>query len=243
MAKIRIRQRDDTIMSTYSIALEDISLVDYQKTLQDADLLPGRVMLKDDLQKNFKALRAQGIQNLKDLSDVLKTETKLTQLSNKTGISTEYLTILRREINGFLPKPVALTSFTGIDKSIIGRLAKEGIKSSKDLFERAITKENRRKLSMETGIGYDDILALAKLSDIARVNGVGPVFAQMLCEAGCDSVVKFAKADPESLFNRLQDINQNKRCTNAKYTAKDIAFCCKFAKMLPHSIEYEKEQS
>lgn len=170
----------------------------------------------------------------------IKTDIKREKLSKKTGIDDNYLTILRREINGFLPKPIPLSAFPDIDKSSLLKLSKIGIKTSQDLFEKAISKADRKALSELTGIEYDSILKLVNLSDIGRVNGVGPIFAQMLYDVKCDTIGNLSKSDEKTLYKNLIKINEKKNYTKAKFTEKDLLFCIKCAQKLPHSIQYDK---
>lgn len=224
----------------YSISLDDISLDEYEITLDNAHLLPGRVVLKTNLKVNFNLLKAQGITNLKDLSENIKTDVKRKKLSKLTNVDDNYLTILRREINGYIPKPIDLSDFPEIDKTILLKLSKVGIKTSKTLYEKTITKDDRQKLVNCIDVDYDSILMLTKLSDLGRVNGVGPVFAQMLYDVKCDTIVKFSQSNEKTLYKNLIILNDKKNYTKAKFTEKDLLFCIKCAKKLPHSIQYGK---
>lgn len=187
-------------------------------------------------------MKSIGINNLEELLNSIKTDIKRDNISKKTGIDDNYLTILRREINGFIPKPISLSVFLDIDKSLLLKLSKIGIKTSKDLFEKAISKADRKTLSELTEIRYDSILMLLKLSDIGRVNGVGPVFAQMLYDVKCDTIEKLSKSDEKNLYKNLITINDKKNYTKAKFTEKDLLFCIKYAQKLPHSIRYDKNE-
>jgi hypothetical protein len=226
----------------YSISLENISIEDYRETLEKADLLPGRMILKNNLDRNFKLFKEQKLKDLQELSAAIKTEDKRKSIAKRTGIGEEYLTILRREINGFVSKPINLSDFPEIDKTTVARLLKIGIKTSKALFENGLSKSDRRKLSETSGVDYESILVLTKLSDLGRVNGVGPVFARMLYESGCDTVKKLSKANGEALFEKLQTVNQKRNYTKAKFTIKDMAWCVRFAAKLPHSVVYDKKE-
>ena len=226
----------------YSISLETISLDDYKQTLEKATLLPGRLILKNNLDSNFKALHKQNIANLQELLDVIKTDTKRECISKQTGVGEEYLKILRREISGFISKPIDLSAFPEIDNKIVLRLAKIGIKTSKALFTKGVLKSDRQMLSEISGVSYDSILELTKLSDLGRVNGVGPIFARMLYETGCDTITKLSKAKENDLFEKLQSINQERNYTKAKFTTKDMIWCINFARKLPHSIVYDKKE-
>lgn len=84
----------------YHIEAEKISLDDLQKRIEATDLVPSRTSLLDGLGTKMKALEKQGIINLAQLRNELKTAKRLEALAKSTGIGTDYLTLLRREIEG-----------------------------------------------------------------------------------------------------------------------------------------------
>jgi hypothetical protein len=226
----------------YNISLSDISIEEYQKALKSSELLPGRRILQANIDENFKMLKSIGIRNLEELLNLITTDVKRKCISKKVGIDENYLTILRREINGSIPKPIQLTAFSCIEKSLLLKLLKIGIKTSKDLYAKAISKANRKALSELSGVEYEYILMLVKLSDLGRVNGVGPIFAQMLYDVECDTIEKLSKFDEKELYKLLLNINEKGKYTKAKFTEKDLLFCIKFAQKLPHSIQYDKNE-
>jgi hypothetical protein len=58
-------------------------------------------------------------------------------------ISTEYLTLLRGEVGDLLPKPRNLRDFSDVEREIPEKPAEWGIKNSKQLFESALTGQQR----------------------------------------------------------------------------------------------------
>ena len=123
---------EDTEMSdSYHINLKEISLDQFKQTLKQAELIPSRRILKEQIDQRFERLQAQGISNLRDLLSAAKNAKKIEDLANNTGLSEEYLTILRREVNALLPQPKNLRDFLGIEKSIVEKLEKRGIRNSK----------------------------------------------------------------------------------------------------------------
>jgi hypothetical protein len=78
----------------YHIDLEVYTLQKFKRNLESRDMIPSRVILKEDLDERFEKLEISGITNLKQLIDALKTKRKIELFSKQTGLSIEYLTIL-----------------------------------------------------------------------------------------------------------------------------------------------------
>ncbi len=78
----------------YYINLEKISIDNYKEIVITANLLPSRIILKNNIEDNFKLIKKQKITNLQELFDTLKTKKKLLTFSNQSEISLDYLTIL-----------------------------------------------------------------------------------------------------------------------------------------------------
>ena len=123
----------------YTLDLNRIPLADYQTLLANQNLLPGRRLLHDGIDRHFQALSAEQIETLAQLKQRLSAPQKLAALAAATGISQEYLTILRRELGSLEQKPVLLSAFPRMDAEVISALAKRGILHSKDYFERGET--------------------------------------------------------------------------------------------------------
>lgn len=85
----------------------------------------------------------------------------------------------------------------------------------------------------------DVLLALVKMSDLARAGWVGPIFAQLIYETGADTLEELSKSSPEELFERLRAVNSEQKLTKGSFSVKDIASCIEIAKELPKVIEYK----
>jgi predicted flap endonuclease-1-like 5' DNA nuclease len=223
---------------SYHLNLREISLDQYEQTLKATELIPSRRILKDNIERNFAALQERGISNLAEFLSTVKNTAKIAELADQTGISVEYLTLLRREVNALLPKPRNLREFPGIGPATVEKLERMGIKNSKQLFERARSRAQRVALARETGIASDELMELVKLSDLSRVYGVGPVFARLLYEAGVDTVQAIARAEAPQLFDKLAEAYLEAGNSRVDFKERDIAFCIQMAKRLPRSIEY-----
>lgn len=221
----------------YFIDIEQLSLTRYQKLLEKSELLPGRRILYERMKERFSLLRQHGIKNLSVLVQELKSSDKIKQLSKETSIPNDYLTILRREVNRLLPKPVSISDFPGVQKSLITKLNKMGIKNTLQFFEHLDTRKKRKALTLEGNISLSHLEELTKLSDLSRIWGVGPIFCRIFFETGTDTVRKIAGANARKLYDQLMEINKAKKYTKAKFTIKDVAFCIDIARDLPKTIE------
>lgn len=222
----------------YHIDLERFSLEKFRDILNTGEVLPGRKILKEKISERFEILESMGIRNLKELIEALKTKAKVERLSQESGLPKDYLIILRREANSYIPRPVNLKDIPGVDSEYIDRLAAVGIKHTKHLFERARFKRDRAELSRLVNVPSDALLELVKLSDLARIGGVGPVFARIFLDAGIDTLEKLSNSSAGEVFERIIAVNKEKGYTKVMATLKDVKLCVNTARELPKVIEY-----
>ena len=223
----------------YYLNLEEFSLERFKHTLETGKLLPARQILKEDLEARFGVLASKGIHNLSELIAALKTRPKIEAFSSGSRLPVEYLVILGREARSYLPKPVYLREIPGLDRGDVEKLEAAGVKHSKHLFERGRTKDARETLSANTGVPMERLLELVKLSDLARVLGVGAANARLLYEAGADTIESLSRCDPEELSRAAHAVNREQRITKAVPSLKDIAHYVAMAGELDKAIEYE----
>ena len=223
----------------YYTDLEQFSLESFKRLLETKELSPGRRILKEDIPKRFEILASMGINNVKELTDLLKSKERAVRFAQDSGLPLDYVVILRREANSYLPKPVNLRDIPGVNPAHIERLAGVGIKNSKHLFERGKNVRDRAELSRQIDVPGIVLLELVGLSDLVRISGVGPVFARIIFEAGIDTLEKLSNSSAGALFAELVDINDDRGYTKAKFTVKDVRYCISAAKELPKAIEYD----
>jgi len=223
----------------YYIDLEQFSLQKFRHILETKELLPGRRILRENIQERFEIVASMGITNLKELVEVLKTKKQVERFSLDSGLPQDYVVLLRREANSYLPKPVNLKDIPEVDPQHIEGLASAGIKNTKQLFDRGRSKSDRAGLSKQTGVPAVDLLELVGLSDLARISGVGPVFARIIYDAGYDSLARLSDASADEVYEQLVVLNREKEFTRARFTEKDVRFCILAAGELPKVIAFE----
>src|SRR5512138_1513858 len=206
----------------YHIDAESISLGDLQKRIEATDLVPSRAFLLDKLGPKMKALEQHGISTLACLRDELKTTKRLEAVATATGIDVQYLTLLRREIEGYFPKPFALKSFDWLPGSEIAKLEQSGIKDTAALYEATDTRQKKTALAKSTGVDGTIIETLTQLADLTRVQWVSPTAARMVIESGCKSAAELARADAGELDEAFLRVNAGNRLFKGRIGLRDI---------------------
>jgi hypothetical protein len=223
----------------YYLDLESYSLTRLQGELEAGPLLPGRLVLAERTEERFSILRAHGIYSLKQLIEALKTKQKIARFTAESGLPLDYLTILGREARSYMPKLVFLRDIPFVDPEAVQRLAEAGILHSKHLFHRAKTPAERGALCSATGIAEETILELVRLSDLARVRGLGPTYVRLLYEAGADCIEALSRWDPVALGQSAHNANQRLSITRSVPGQQDMAAYIAMAHELEKTISYE----
>ncbi len=200
----------------YNLDIESISVQSYKDILKKQNLLPGRRILLQNIDKNFSLFESRLIKNVAELKKALSSPQKITAFAAESGIAEDYLVILKREMGSLEQKPVLLASFPDIDPSLVKALNQAGIKNSKDYWE-------------QNSSVKDELFCLC---DLVRINGVGPVAAKAFYEAGYCSVSDISGADAEVLLERVSAVNEIRHYYKAKLGIKDMQFCIDFAQLL-----------
>ncbi len=221
----------------YYIDLEKITIEDYKEILKSATLIPSWRILREDIDKNLDTIKAQGVNNLAGLQKALKDKKRVEEFALQSGLSEDYMNILRRVINGYQPKPNRIKDFPGISETIVIKLEAIGIKNTLHLYDKIITIKQREQLSAQTGISKEDIIKLAKLTDLSRVKWVNHTFANVLLLAGYDTAQKVAKADYQQMYEAVRKLNQEKQLFKGHIGANDMKFCVEAARDLDFEIE------
>ena len=206
----------------YHIDAETISLDDLRKRIEATDLVPSRACLADKIREKMKALEEQGIRTLASLREELKNSKRLASVAEAAGIDAQYLTLLRREIEGYFPKPVALRVFDWLPEDGIVKLEQNKIEDTATLYEMASSARKRSELAKLTGVDTATLELLVRLADLMRVQWVSPTFARMLIVAGYDSAAKVAAANADELCEALASINAGDRFFKGKIGLRDI---------------------
>jgi predicted flap endonuclease-1-like 5' DNA nuclease len=135
-------------------------------------------------------------------------------------------------------KMANLTTVEGIGEAQKAKLTAAGITTTQALLERGKTPRGRDELAQATGISEKLILNWVNRVDLFRVQGIGSEYADLLEEAGVDTVPELAQRNPEHLHATMAETNQAKHLVRQMPSAKQVANWVSQAKELPREIVY-----
>lgn len=206
----------------YYIDLATFSINTLKSRLGHIHLTPSQQILTLDLDTRFAILQMQGIGNLLQLQTALKTKKALAAFAERSGLPQDYLTVLRRWVNGYHPKPVKLADLPPIDADAVAKLAAMDITDTLELFPRVKTPALRTELASDSGIPPAQIMVLTKLTDLCRLKWVGPKFAHLLLVSRFDTAAKVACADGIALYHHLQRVSAETGVYQGGFSEDDI---------------------
>jgi len=220
----------------YYIDLDKIDIDQLKYKLVTADLIPSRMLLKDDIESIFDTIRSEGIKNTADLLRAINSKNKIETFSSKTNLSRDYLTVLAREIKSDIQKPNLLKNFPEITKKTAEKLSKMDITNTL-LYDKILTAKSRNELAEQTNIELNEIEKLAKLTDLSRIRWVNHTFAFVLYESGYDTLKKVVKANSLELYEALKRLNEDENIYRGHIGLHDMKLCIESAKELSMEME------
>lgn len=135
--------------------------------------------------------------------------------------------------------PYALADLTGIGPDNVDRLRSAGIRTTDKLLEAAKDPRGRQRLADQTGIDIKRILRWANLADRMRIKGVGEDYAELLREAGVDTVKELKYRNPERLANAMADVNARRKLVRVLPSNRAVVRWIEHAKRLQLKIRYK----
>lgn len=130
-----------------------------------------------------------------------------------------------------------LINIEGIGPIYAERLKTIGIETTIDLLEAGATLKGREELSDKTWISPRLILEWVNLADLFRIKGVDEEYSDLLEEAGVDTVVELSTRNPENLYTRLVDANEEKKLVRRVMSQEQVRNWIEQAKKLPRKVE------
>ena len=219
-------------MKQYSIDPALISLEEFKELTASKRIMPARISLQEHMEERFTILKYSGMEHLGDIIRMLGSKSRIETFSCKSGLSVDYLVLLKREAGSYLARPFPLSDFPGIPFEYIELLKSRGINTSRDFFEKAQTKEQQEELSTLSGIPVYRLKELFVLCDFSRITGVGGVFARILNEAGIRSAEEFAHMEPAVLLDRCREVVEKYGYEAGNLGEKDMQYGISYAKVL-----------
>ena len=126
----------------------------------------------------------------------------------------------------------------GIGPAKGGKLREAGIVTVLDLMVEGATRRGRKHISDRSGLTVSEILTWVNHIDLFRIKGVAEEYADLLEQSGVDTVVELAQRNPNNLFKRMNDINQQKQLVRRTPHLSDVQSWVEQAKNLKRLIHY-----
>ena len=126
----------------------------------------------------------------------------------------------------------------GIGPAYAEKLRASGVTSTQALLEKGATAQGRKELAEQTGIAESLLLRWINHLDLYRIKGIGAEYADLLEMAGVDTVPELAQRNAQNLYQKLLEVNAEKKLVRRMPTQGQVADWVEQAKQLPRVIHY-----
>lgn len=126
----------------------------------------------------------------------------------------------------------------GIGETYGEKLRSAGVNDTDALLVACKTPKGRSELAEKTGISDKLILEWANHADLYRIKGVGSEYADLLEEAGVDTVPELAQRNAANLATRMIEVNDTKKLVRSVPSESDVAGWVEQAKGMERALEY-----
>ncbi len=131
-----------------------------------------------------------------------------------------------------------LRKVEGIGEQYAQKLADAGIKTTEALLKKGADPQGRQEIAEATGLSSKRILGWVNRVDLFRIKGVGEEYADLLEVAGVDTVPELAQRNPGNLYQKLVEVNAEKKLVRQLPTEAQVETWVAQAKELPRKITY-----
>ncbi len=131
-----------------------------------------------------------------------------------------------------------LEAIEGIGDVYAGKLRAAGVRGTNDLLKKGSTRQGRQALAELAGVSEKLVLEWVNHADLFRIKGIGPEYADLLEEAGVDTVPELAQRNPDNLYAKLAEVNEAKKLVRRLPTKEMVKAWVAQAKELPRVVQY-----
>ena len=126
----------------------------------------------------------------------------------------------------------------GIGEIYAQKLSDAGIKTTNALLKHGATPKGRAEIAENSGISETLILEWVNHVDLFRIKGVFEEYADLLEEAGVDTVVELAQRNPDNLYKKLVEVNEQKKLVRQLPGKSQVKNWVVQAKQLDRAVFY-----
>jgi predicted RecB family nuclease len=132
----------------------------------------------------------------------------------------------------------SITAIAGIGPAMATRLKSLGIRTSEKLLEAAKSPKDRKALAEKLGVDEHVVLRWANLTDRMRIKGVREPYAELLKDAGVDTVRELKYRNPGRLAQAMCEANKKYKRVQLLPSEKRVTAWIEAAKKLEPKIRY-----
>lgn len=229
---------EKSLKSYFHIDLNNFPLERIFERIFSGKIYKSRKILTVDAEEIFDKFISSGIISCQEFINRVSNKKKIVLLAEMLEISEEYVTMLKREVQSYKTKPVNFADIPEIEDEVIECLDDNNIIHTKHFFDLAFIKDLRSSLQKKLNFTNEQMFDLLNMSDLSRINGVGPVFIRLNLDAGITSAKQFATSTAEEIDQWTKKINNEKSLTRILPKISELEMCQHYAELLPDVIEY-----
>lgn len=117
-------------------------------------------------------------------------------------------------------------------------LLRHGIRYGEELLAAAATPSQRNRLAQELGVDVQVVLDLANRADLARINGIGGIYSDLLEHSGVDTLKELAKRRPDNLYQAIVSANRQRQLAKMPPSEDMIDGWIKQARIIQPMLHY-----
>lgn len=135
-------------------------------------------------------------------------------------------------------KSVLVSKIRAIGDNAADSLLEAGILTTRDLLRVGRTPVLREAIAARSGIHQSQVLRWVLCADLARIDGVGWEFAELLEQCGVCSPEALSGKDPELLLDRIKSVKKHGRRVGRFPSLIEVRSWVEQAGKLPEIIVY-----
>jgi predicted flap endonuclease-1-like 5' DNA nuclease len=132
----------------------------------------------------------------------------------------------------------SLSAIAGIGPAMTTRLKALGIRTSEKLLEASRSPKDRKILAEKLGVDEPTVLRWANLTDRMRIKGVREPYAELLKDAGVDTVKELKYRNPGRLAKAMAEANSRHRRVQLLPSETRVGHWIEAARKLDQKIKY-----
>lgn len=131
-----------------------------------------------------------------------------------------------------------LVDIEGIGQTYASKLKSAGVRSLENLLKQGHNKKGRQSIAKTSSVSEKLILEWVNRADLSRIKGVSTQYADMLEQAGVDTIPELAQRNAQNLVAKMAEVNAVKKLVRKLPSEKQVEGWINQAKSLPRMVTH-----